>query len=122
MREDNRIVHGVWIGDKLSMMERLTIEMLQGHGHEFHLWSYDKVDNVPEGTVLEDASQVMPKESIFQYKGKPLACLANGGIGSLSHWSDQFQMNRQDQRRIWGQVLNLDNFHIIGRIKLWQGL
>jgi hypothetical protein len=97
MREENRIAHGVWVGDRLSLLERLTISLFQRHGHEFHLWSYVPLENVPEGTVMRDAAEVMPKDSVFRFEGIPNELIPNGGIGSLSHWSDQFQCKLLNQ-------------------------
>ena len=56
MRDENRIVHGVWIGDELSLLERLTIKLFQDQGHEFHLWSYKPLENTPAGTTWRDAA------------------------------------------------------------------
>ena len=92
MSKGNRIVHAVWIGKRLSLMERLTIRLLQIHGHEVHLWVYDNIENVPGGVVLEKGKDILSQESIFEYRGKHMPSLPNGGIGSLSHWSDQFQI------------------------------
>ena len=92
LKEENKIVHSLWVGDRLSLLECLTIKLLQHHGHEVYLWSYGDIQNVPEGTVMKNAEEILPKESIFKYNGIPLGCIPNGGIGSLSHWSDQFQM------------------------------
>jgi hypothetical protein len=89
---ENVVVHTVWIGGKLGLMERLTIKLLQSHGHQVLLWAYDEPEGVPEGTVLRDASEIMAASTIFRYTGKPVPLLPNGGIGSLSHWSDQFQL------------------------------
>jgi hypothetical protein len=91
MREENRIAHGVWIGDRLSLLERLTITLFQNQGHEFHLWSYAPLENTPEGTVWRDANEILPEKTIFRFEGIPNTLIPNGGIGSLSHWSDQFQ-------------------------------
>jgi hypothetical protein len=91
MREENRIVHGLWIGDRLSLLEQLTITLFQNHGHEFHLWSYKPLENSPTGTVWRNAAEVLPESSLFKFDGIPLAGLPDGGKGSLSHWSDQFQ-------------------------------
>jgi len=91
MRDENRIVHGLWIGDTLSLLERLTIRLLQDHGHEFHLWSYKPLDNPPAGTVWRDAAEVLPEDTLFRFDGIPFNSIPNKGIGSLSHWSDQFQ-------------------------------
>lgn len=86
------IVHTLWVRGQLSKLECLTIKLLQKHGHEVHLWSFDKIDNAPEGTVLRNAAEVLPEESIFTFKGAPVSGIPKGGIGSLSHWSDQFQL------------------------------
>ena len=91
--KENIIVHTIWIGEELSLLEQLTIKLLQSHGHQVHLWAYDAIKNVPEGTVSRNAEDILPKSSIFKYNGKPLPIIPNGGIGSLSHWSDQFQIN-----------------------------
>ncbi len=91
MNKENVIVHTVWVGDSLGLMEQLTIKLLQLHGHEVHLWCYDKIKNVPDKTILRDAADIMPKSSIFSFQGEYLPYIPNGGIGSLSHWSDQFQ-------------------------------
>jgi len=93
MNKSNKIVHTLWIGHKLSLMENLTIKLLQKHGHKVHLWCYNKIENIPKNTIIRDASEIMPKESIFRYTGKPHKKLPNNGIGSLAHWSDQFQLS-----------------------------
>ncbi|MCH2172903.1 hypothetical protein MK489_19170 [Myxococcota bacterium] len=91
MQEENRIVHGVWIGSQLTLLECLTIKLFQNAGHEFHLWSYGPLKNLPQGTVVRNAAEILPEESIFGFDGIPLDSIPSGGIGSLSHWSDQFQ-------------------------------
>ena len=80
LSEDNVIVHSVWIGDRLSLLECLTIKLLQSHGHIVHLWAYESIKNIPENVILRDAREILPKDTIF------------GHAGSFSHWSDQFQM------------------------------
>ena len=84
--------HTLWVSGKLSLLEQLTIVLLQKHGHSVHLWSYENIQNVPPGTILRDAREILPYESVFSFQGKPLPLIPRGGIGSLSHWSDQFQL------------------------------
>ncbi len=60
-------IQGLWIGARLSTLERLTIRSFQCHGHAFHLYVYDEVAAVPRGTVLHDASAIMPASRIFRY-------------------------------------------------------
>jgi glycosyltransferase involved in cell wall biosynthesis len=64
---DNRIVHSLWIGPKLSKMELLTIHSFLRHGHEFHLWVYDKIETpLPKGVVVEDANQIISQKRIIK--------------------------------------------------------
>lgn len=85
-------IHAVWVGTKLSILEQLAIHSFQQQGHVFHLWLYDDCLDVPNGVVKRDAGTIMARDTIFRYHGRPSALLENGGIGSLGHWSDQFQM------------------------------
>ena len=67
----NHIVQGLWIGSALSMMERLSITSFLRNGHEYHLYSYAELPNVPTGTVIKDANEILPASAIFQYKDRP---------------------------------------------------
>jgi len=64
----NEIIQGLWIGPELSVMEQLSIASFQQNGHEYHLYVYDDVRNVPPGTLLKDANEILPAARIFQYK------------------------------------------------------
>lgn len=61
------VVQGLWIGPKLSSMEKLCIQSFLKHGHPFHLYVYDQVDGVPAHTTLCDANQIVPSSRIFFY-------------------------------------------------------
>jgi Glycosyltransferase sugar-binding region containing DXD motif len=63
----NDVIQGLWIGDELSTMERLSIASFLAQGHQYHLYVYRPVSNVPLGTCLKDASEVLPESMIFQY-------------------------------------------------------
>ena len=58
-------VQSLWIGSCLSLMEQLSIRSFLSNGHTFHLYVYEGVQNVPEGTVLKDAHEILPKNDIF---------------------------------------------------------
>jgi hypothetical protein len=62
-----RVVSSLWIGDRLSTMERLSIASFLSHGDEFHLYVYGSVDGVPQGTVVRDGNEVLPSSRIFMY-------------------------------------------------------
>src|SRR5215510_11709553 len=68
---DNRVVQGLWIGPELSTMEQLSIASFLGNGHEYHLYVYDEVRNIPAGTLIKDATEILPASGIFQYKHSP---------------------------------------------------
>lgn len=66
--DSNRIIQGLWIGTELSVMEQLSVTSFLANGHEYHLYVYDEMRNVPLGTVVKDACEILPASSIFQYK------------------------------------------------------
>ena len=67
----NKIIQGLWIGSELSVMEQLSISSFLLNGHDYHLYVYDDLKHVPAGTVVKDASEILPPSSIFQYQGRP---------------------------------------------------
>lgn len=64
----NKVIQGLWIGPELSIMEQLSIASFLQNGHEYHLYVYDEVKNVPAGTVIRDANEILTASRIFQYK------------------------------------------------------
>lgn len=63
----NRIIQGMWIGRELSAMEQMSISSFLANGHQYHLYSYEDVQRVPQGAVVRDASEILPASMIFQY-------------------------------------------------------
>jgi mannosyltransferase OCH1-like enzyme len=63
----NKVIQGLWIGPELSVMEQLSIASFLQNGHEYHLYVYDQVKNIPRGTVVKDANEILPSSKIFQY-------------------------------------------------------
>ena len=48
----NKVIQGLWIGPELSVMEQLSIASFLENGHEYHLYVYDAVKNVPARAVI----------------------------------------------------------------------
>src|SRR5262245_45653005 len=67
----NRVVQGLWIGPELSLMEQLSIASFLENGHEYHLYVYGDVRNIPAGTSIKDGNEILPASRIFQYKHSP---------------------------------------------------
>jgi mannosyltransferase OCH1-like enzyme len=60
-------IQALWIGGKLSAMERLCISSFLRNGHEFHLYLYEETSGIPKGTVIQDAAKILPASRIFTY-------------------------------------------------------
>jgi Alpha 1,4-glycosyltransferase conserved region len=65
---ENRL-NALWVGKKLGFLERLSILTALHQGHAFTLYSYtpDLVSNVPSGTELRDAREIIPDDWIMRY-------------------------------------------------------
>ena len=66
--KSNRTVQGLWIGSEMSAMERMSINSFLMKGHEYHLYVYDEVKQVPDGAVIKDGNEILPSSMIFLYK------------------------------------------------------
>ncbi len=62
------IIQSLWIGEKLSVMEQLSISSFVKNGHPFHLYVYDDIENIPHGTVVKDASKILTRDKFFKNK------------------------------------------------------
>jgi Alpha 1,4-glycosyltransferase conserved region/Glycosyltransferase sugar-binding region containing DXD motif len=76
MADSNQIIQSLWIGERLSTMEVLSIKSFLQNGHDYHLYVYGDVKNIPEGTTIKDGNEIVPSERIFTYQS---------GFGKGSH-------------------------------------
>ncbi|MEQ9425968.1 MAG: glycosyltransferase [Cyclobacteriaceae bacterium] len=89
MLEENKIINGLWIGNSLSCMELLTMASFINHGHQFHLWVYDKIlTELPSGVLIKNANDIIHESEIFEYEN---LCKNNLGKGSVAGFSDLFR-------------------------------
>jgi hypothetical protein len=87
--QDNQTIHGLWIGNRLSLVELLCIQSFLDNDHAFVLWTYEKLENeLPDGVIIRDANQVIPREKIFRYKNRNQF---GHGKGSYAGFSDIFR-------------------------------
>ena len=87
------VINGLWIG-QLSPLEQRCLKSFVAHGHPYHLYTYEPIDNVPDGVVLQDAAQILPQSLIFRNQ--------NGlGKGSLAAFSDLFRYKLLLERGGW---------------------
>ena len=89
LSDNNRVVHGLWIGKVLSTLELLTIKSFLYHGHIFKLWVYDEIETpIPDGAMIMDANEILSSDRIFRYNYKDQY---GHGKGSLAGYSDIFR-------------------------------
>lgn len=71
-------IQGLWIGEELSAMEQLSIASFLANEHEYHLYTYEPVRNVPRGVTMMQAEEILPRSRAFQYsKHKTWSGFAN---------------------------------------------
>lgn len=70
-------IQSLWIGKHLSKLEQLVIVSYLANGHVFHLYTYGKIANIPLGTVVMDANEILPAQHIFK---------AWGGYAIFADW------------------------------------
>jgi len=93
-KQTNNIIQSLWIGNTLSTVERLCISSYIKNGHEFHLYSYNDIEFVPDGCIVKDASEILPKNDVFAYNVGP-------GKGSYSAFSNYFRYKLLDLKGNW---------------------
>lgn len=92
-------IHALWIGTHLSPIELLCIHSFLEHGHEFHLWVYEKIQTpLPNTVILENASMIIPKEEVFCYQNTNQY---GHGKGSYAGFSDIFRYKLLYQKGGW---------------------
>ena len=88
-------VQMLWIGERLSTLERLSIASFLANGHPVHLYTYGPVAGVPDGAEVRDASEVMARERVF-------ANPSGFGQGSFAGFSNLFRYKLLlDRGGIW---------------------
>jgi hypothetical protein len=78
------VVNGLWIGDRLSPLERACVQSFLQKGYDFHLYCYEPVAGVPVGCTVRDANSILPEDRIIRY--------AKGAArGSVALFADMFR-------------------------------
>lgn len=65
MKTTPATMQSLWIGTRLSLLERLSIKSFLAHGHPYRLYTYDDVENIPDQVEVCDASEIIPRSKIF---------------------------------------------------------
>jgi hypothetical protein len=90
----SNIVQSLWIGDRLSVMERLSIRSFLHQGHDFHLYLYGPCEGVPEGTTVRDGNEILAGGEIHSYR-------SGYGKGSPALFSNLFRLELLSRAGGW---------------------
>src|ERR1700753_1629847 len=82
---NNKVIQSLWIGEQLSKVELLCMKSFVDHGHEFHLYTYGEIKNIPRNVKIMDARSIIGEDSIFTYE-------YGWAKGSVSGFADQFRL------------------------------
>src|SRR5262245_26326073 len=70
-------IQSLWLGE-VTTMERLSMTSFLQNGHDYHLFAYGPLTNLPHGVELIDANEVIPSGSVFRD--------SRGGFSSFSNY------------------------------------
>ena len=75
-------------------MEQLSISSFLKNGHDYHLYVYDKIEDIPNGTTIKDGNEILEDSKIFSYK-------TGAGKNSFSAFSNFFRYKLLLDRGGW---------------------
>lgn len=80
----NNDLFTLWISDKdeLPELQQLSIKSMFLTGHNVTLYSYNNLNNIPEGIINIDANEVLDHSKIFKYKSG----FNKGSYSGFSNW------------------------------------
>ena len=90
MENNNKIMQSFWIGEHLSVMELLCINSCLKNGHDFHLYLYKQIQNVPQEVIIKDANEIIPEKFLFK-----------DSINSFASFSDWFRFKLLFKKGGW---------------------
>lgn len=70
-------VSSLWIGGDLPKISLLCIQSFLKNGYKFNLYTYDKINNVPQNVNIKNGENILPKSEIFTYKNGSVSAFSN---------------------------------------------
>ncbi len=61
-------IHALWIGNSLGKISESCLKSFVMRGHKVFLHVYDKIENVPQGIIIQDANLTISKDKIIKHK------------------------------------------------------
>ena len=70
-------IQSLWIGGELSNLEILSMKSFLHNNHNYYLYTYNNIPNVPEGVIVKDGNDILPESEIFRYKNGSVSAFSN---------------------------------------------
>ena len=84
---------------KLSLME--VVKIIITKGHEFHLYAYDKIDNIPNNCIIKNGNEIISEKEIFYYDKS--ATKDGISVNTISAFSNLFRYKLLYEKGILGR-------------------
>ncbi len=126
-------IQSLWIGNRLSRLEILSIRSFLANGHDYHLYVYSNVEGIPEGVTVKDANVILPEALVFRSHGS-LSIFADWFRQELLHarggywvdtdmvclkplrFDDPVVIGKQDATRVCNALMRFPPQHPVTRI------
>jgi len=80
-------IFSLWIGRRLSLLERLCAKSFLANGHDLEVYAYGPIEGMPDGVSILPAADILPESLIGSYT------LRDGEfMGMVSPFSDLFRL------------------------------
>lgn len=60
------VFNSYWGGCDLPPYARLSINSYVKQGHKYLLWTHDDLKNVPDGVIVKDANEIIPRQAFYE--------------------------------------------------------
>lgn len=79
MKKGSSTVQSLWISElrEMPLLQSLCIESFLKNNTQYHLYTYDKVEGLPDGVVLLDANTIIQEDFIFKDRFNSYATFAD---------------------------------------------
>lgn len=85
----------LWVGSAVSWLEQLCLKSFLDHGHPVTVFSYEKIDGLPDGVETADAGNILPADRILRH----------ARTGSPAYHADIFRLQMLKQTDlIWADT------------------
>jgi hypothetical protein len=80
-------VNSFWHGERLTTLERLCISSFLQNGIGYNLYLYDEPAGLPDGVILRDAAEIVPRGRLFYYPSGGFNAGSVAGFANLFRYS-----------------------------------